>query len=635
MGADEVGRPEAAGEPDLRGQLALALGRERLARAGGLLGLLVIAAAAEALAIAALFPFLRVLTALGDPGTAATDLVPEQLSVWLGAREPRELVGPFAAGLLAFFVVKNAGLVALTHVTYRFTHRAHYDLSLRLFRAYMGAPWRVHLRRNSSELLRGVLLQARHTVSGVLLPAVHVAKEGLVVAAFVGLLLAVQPLVTLGSLVFFGASAAAFLAFTRRKNRRLGREQLGHYDEVLRALQQGLGGLKEARIVRREDYFVRRFAAANDAFTSVLRYQATIKELPRYFLETLAMVTLLGTALALTAIESSRASAVVPLLGLYGLTAVRLVPAVNRIVANLTRLQHHRPALEAVCRDLEELEPPGGGARADRRAAPGSVEAEAPVMLSGVEFAHDGAAEPVVHGLDLELPAGQATAIVGPSGAGKTTLLDLLLGLHRPRVGSVRLGATDVHEALAWWQAQLGYVPQDVFLLDESIRSNVAFGRPEEEVDEERVWRALEQARLAEFVRGLPEELATTVGEGGARISGGQRQRLGIARALYGAPRILVLDEATSALDRETEREIVRELLELRPEITIVLVTHRLQAARDCDRVALLAEGRIAAAGPYEELLARSPAFRRLAVEDGEPGEPALGRTERVEADSP
>jgi ATP-binding cassette subfamily C protein len=273
-----------------------------------------------------------------------------------------------------------------------------------------------------------------------------------------------------------------------------------------------------------------------------------------------------------------------------------MIPAFNRIVNALNTMRWGRASLEAVYADLIE----GGEREATGETVPPLADR---IRLEGVAFAYEGSHEPVLEDVSLDIRRGEAVGLVGPTGAGKTTLVDVILGLLSPTQGRVLIDGVDLKGREVGWRKQVGYIPQDIFLADVSVRENVAFGVPLAEIDDEAVWQALEKAQLAEFVRGLPEGLATAVGERGVRVSGGQRQRIGIARALYDDPKVVVMDEATSALDNETEQVVMAAFERLKGGRTLILIAHRLTTVENCDRVVLLKGGGVFAEGPPEEIL--------------------------------
>jgi ATP-binding cassette subfamily C protein len=376
--------------------------------------------------------------------------------------------------------------------------------------------------------------------------------------------------------------------------------------ETLQTLQQSLGGVKEVKLTGRERFFLAQFdERVAGAARLRSRYTAVAATL-RMGVETTFVCGLLAVSLLLT-LRSGAAA--LPLLGLYAYAGFRVIPSANRIMMYVSELRYSRAWIHDLRADLAAL--PAPAPEAAERGEP--IRFAHSVVFERVAFTYAGETEPVLLDVDLAIARGESIGIVGASGAGKSTLVDLLLGLLTPTAGRITVDGRDVAGVLRAWQRHIGYVAQEPFLLDDTIRRNVAFGVGDADIDDRRVTAALTLAQLAEFVRGLPGGLDTMLGERGTRLSGGQRQRVAIARALYHEPEVLVFDEATSALDTPTERELIAALEALHGVKTLVVIAHRLTTVRHCDRIAVLRDGRLAAVGSYEELLAGDAGFRAMA----------------------
>jgi ATP-binding cassette subfamily C protein len=348
-------------------------------------------------------------------------------------------------------------------------------------------------------------------------------------------------------------------------------------------------------------------AAFSDFATQYSRsgvYKLTIGELPRLFLVTIAVLALLGAA-AVLVLQRRPMQEIVPTLTLLALASVRMMPSANRIVNSAVYVRWGVPALDAVYADLKELEQLTANDRREKVACNPHPFEEA-IEFECVTYRYPGAASDALRCLSFRIPKGSAVAFVGASGAGKSTAADVLLGLLEPQSGRVLVDGEDIQRSLSGWQRQIGYIPQQIFLTDDTIRRNVAFGIPDEEIDEERVRGALESAQLLKFVESLPAGLNTSVGERGVRLSGGQLQRIGIARALYHDPEVLVMDEATSALDYKTESLIIEMIENLRDSRTIVVIAHRHSTIQYFDTVLKLHDGQLVAQGSYSEVVAAS-----------------------------
>ncbi len=594
-------------------QLWSLFGSRQRRQAFGLFFLMLVGAAFEAIGIGLIMPFIALVA---DP-SAIQDmpLLPDLLAA-LGISAPQHIVIAAGLGLLGVYLLKNLYLALMYHTQFRFIFANQVRISRRLFRAYLLSPYPFHLRRNSAQLLRNVTEEVRMTFINVMLPLFRIAVELLVVFVIAALLIAVEPLVAPIALVSFALISLAFYRAVRAKTTRLGQLQQHHNGLMIQWVNQGLGGLKEAKVAGCEDYFLQRYDHSSQAYARSVRYHRFIKEMPRNVIETVGLGGMILVVVLLVA-RGQPMGQILPVLGLFAMAAVRLMPSLTRIISSLTGIRHFTPSIDVISRDLQAL---------DRGELPLSLPSpdsddgldtdplpfEDSLCFEGVSFSYPDSATPAIQDLDLRIEPGESVGLVGTSGAGKTTLVDLLLGLLPPTHGSITVDNRPIDQHLRRWRSQLGYIAQPTYLMDDTIRRNIAFGVDDDQVDDGQVWQALEQAQLASLIRSLPDQLDTPIGEAGVRLSGGQRQRLGIARALYREPRLLVLDEATSALDTPTEREISDAIDRLAGDLTLVIIAHRLSTVRHCDRLLLLDEGRLVDAGTYDELLARNDHFQNM-----------------------
>ncbi|MFQ5507626.1 MAG: ABC transporter ATP-binding protein, partial [Planctomycetota bacterium] len=385
------------------------------------------------------------------------------------------------------------------------------------------------------------------------------------------------------------------------------------FGQMIKWVNQGLSGIKEAKVLGIESFFVDAYSENNKGYTSARRTLLTVTEMPRLFFEAVAVGGLLIVVLVMLA-QNRDLKSVLPTIAIFAAAAFRLMPAMTRIVKTTNMIKHFRPSFDVVFCDLRRFE--GAATREDERGTPPPIPFHSAIELRGLGFRYSPESPPVLEDLDLCVEKNRTVAFVGPSGTGKTTLVDIILGLLPPSEGQVLVDGTDVQENMSAWQRTIGYIPQVIFLMDDTIRRNVAFGVPDDRIDDEDIWRALASAQLDEFARGLPEGLESMVGESGVRLSGGQRQRVGIARALYRDPDVLIFDEATSSLDQETELEINQTLSRLGGNKTILIIAHRLKTVESCDHIFFLKDGLLAASGTFGELLESSPEFRRMAGMD-------------------
>lgn len=479
--------------------------------------------------------------------------------------------------LAAVFTVKCAYIAFVTSRQMRFVYRVQASLSRRLFVGYLYKPWSFHLQRNSSELVRNVINATNELTLTGLVAVLLLATEGLVLVGIALLLMYVEPLGALLAATFLALFGYTFNRATRRGIRRAGDARQVHEEARIRQLQQALGGAKELKLLGREEGAVAQYTVSNEASARIGQYQATLQALPKLWLELLAVLGLVVLVITLV-LQGRQFDALVPTLGMFAAAAFRLIPSLNRILGSLQYLRFSTPVIDTLYAELQEpvLQP---------ASAAGVTPLRGDVRLDAVSVRYPDSAAPAITGVTLSIAKGTTVGFIGGSGAGKSTLVDAFLGLLPLEQGRILADGVDIHDDLRRWQGRIGYVPQSMYLTDDSIRRNVAFGLPETDIDDQAVSRALVAAQLDEFVRRLPDGVQTVVGERGVRLSGGQRQRIAIARALYHNPEILVLDEATSSLDAETESSVMQAINALHGSKTILVVTHRANTLQYCDRV--------------------------------------------------
>lgn len=528
-----------------------------------------------------------------------------KISDFFGNPSDSTLATILAGIVFGAFLVKGLFTLFFRWWMLGFLNRQAARTATELFDRYLGAPYAMHLRRNTADMIRtaqeGVGQTYMNTVIGIL----TIISEGTTIAAIGAVLIVLRPVPALGTVLYFALIGFGFLRLVRRRAQRASRDLIGSSRGVYKASIQGLGGIKEVQVRRKQRYFLERYENSRETYADATQMALFLGEAPRYIME---MLFIVGIALMSTIVFSGNdAKAAAATLGLFVAAGFRILPSMVRLFASVNAMRIGAEGLKLVVRDLNDLQAPDHD--------PADL---APVALSNgiriehVSFAYEGTDHRVLTDIDLDIPAGSSIALVGSSGAGKTTLVDLILGLHQPSSGRVLIDGVDLSEVLPAWQRSIGLVPQDVYLLDDSLGSNIAFGEEADEVDEERLEEAIRRAQLTELIDSLPEGLSTFVGERGVRLSGGQRQRIGIARALYLRPRLLVLDEATSSLDSQTERYITDTIDRLHGQQTMLIVAHRLSTVRRCDRLVFMRAGQIETTGTFDQVRRDNPDFARL-----------------------
>ncbi|TQS74315.1 ABC transporter ATP-binding protein [Ornithinibacillus gellani] len=494
--------------------------------------------------------------------------------------------------LLLVFLLKNLYLMLFNYVQLRIILNQQVKLSRELFKAYLIKPYTFHLQRNSAELLRNVNQEVPNVFQGIIMSSFQLFTELLVIACIMILLLIVSPVATLTASVLLGGSVVVFFTILRKKISALGKEQQRVSGAMIQWVNQGLGASKEVKVSGKERFFIQAYTSQNQVRANNSRYMKMLELVPRLFIETLLVSIVLITMLIIV-FQGTSTSELISTMALFAMAAFRLMPSITRVVALITTIRYSQPSLAVVYADLfhhDREEPINKQPTIINSRDKAYRDA---IRLQHVHFRYPGQMAYAVNDISLTIPIGQSVAFIGESGAGKTTLVDTILGLFQPEKGAITIDGIDLQEQLPKWRQKIGYIPQSIFLSDDTIRGNVAFGINRDEIDDQEVWRALEQAQLKTFIKELPDQLDTEVGEQGVRLSGGQRQRIGIARALYHNPEILFMDEATSALDHETEKEIMQAIDSLKGEKTFIIIAHRLTTIENCDLVFTIHNGRL------------------------------------------
>jgi ABC-type bacteriocin/lantibiotic exporter with double-glycine peptidase domain len=476
------------------------------------------------------------------------------------------------------YVLKNAYLAFITWLQAKLVAKKTEEMASALFENYVTAPYSFHLKRNSAELL-GNINMAGLIAGGLFMPALMFLAECIVVAAILGILLFFAPLLTLGLAALSGILLAGLFLPFKKLNLAIGEGINLHSSAIFHDIMQGLDGIKECKVRNCEGLVVGKHAEHQSRLRKAEGRKNFLGQLPRFSIEAFVIMAGMGSLAAFVASGMATGSIVLKL-SLFAVALIRLMPSFSRIQYQLTSMRQALAAFNIAYKDLTELRP-GQGPSADAK----PIELKDSIWVENVSFSYDGAARPALKNFSLIIKRDSSVAFVGPTGCGKTTLMDVILGLLKPSSGRILVDGRNIEENLPSWQKKIGYVPQFVYLLDASVRENVAFGENPGDIDDAQVLRCLETAQIRSFVEELPEGLATMVGERGVRLSGGQRQRIGIARALYGNPDVLALDEATSALDNDTERAFSDALKALKGKLTIIMIAHRLTTVQDCDSI--------------------------------------------------
>jgi len=567
------------------------LGLKERRRAFVVLALMLATAGIEMLSVGLVVPVLALMTS----DTAALPAVLRDGLERLGGADSSRAVISLLLGLVVVYALKSVFVLSVAYWQARYVRSVQSNVSRRLFAAVMAQPWTFHLQRNSAGITH--VVEESQAFGQVCTHLLQLASESLVGMGLFALLLWFQPVGATIIAAVLLVSLWLLNKVIRPRSRRWAEDRHHHLRSLRQHMQQGLEGAKEVKIYGCEREFTDTFRVHTDASARMATLQWLVEQVPRPCFEVLAVTSLLLLTIAMTWREATVRS-LLPILGLYVTVAFRMLPSINHATVATQRLRHTEPMIASLQRHLaleRSLPEPGPTMLVPFRDS---------IRLDHVRFRYPGRDDDVLADIDLVIPHGASVGFIGGSGEGKSTLVDVLLGLLPPSSGTVTVDGFDIQENLRGWQEIIGYVPQSIYLVDGSIRRNVAFGVPERVIDDEAVRRALSAARLDDFIRSLPDGIETVVGERGVRLSGGQRQRIAMARALYHDPQVLVLDEATSALDTDTEREVMAAVESLHGTKTLIIVAHRLSSVAHCDVLHRVEGGRIVHSGAFTEVLA-------------------------------
>lgn len=556
-----------------------------------LLILMMLASTLEMLGIGIVIPF---IIAMLEPEVILSNHGIRHVIEYLNVTEYFQIVYLTAAGIILVYIIKNAVIIAVNYYQIVYRNNLEKELSVRMLSSYAEKPYTFFLNINSAEILRGVNSDVIGTTAA--LDAYMVISSEGITCLLIGLfLICINPFMAI-SILCIAIITAVFIVLIFRKNTSISGEITREaFKDKFQYANQTVGGIKEILVLHKEKFFTKKFEEAAKTACKYNTQYLFIMKLPSRLIETI----FLGALVILVCINMSEggvSSYYIAELGALAVAAIRVLPSISNITNSMNALVYNRLSLEAAYTntqgtkqqvsmktDIEEA----------RKESSHETSFRDKITVNNIYWRYGEKLEYVLEAVSFQIKRGETVAFIGESGAGKTTLVDILLGLLKPQEGRIQVDQWDVFEHLNEWSQMIGYVTQTLFILDEPIRNNVAFGIPEEEIDEEAVWKALEQAQLKEFVISLADGLDTVVGERGIRFSGGQRQRIAIARALYYNPDILVFDEATSALDSETEMAVMESIASFQQKKTIIIVAHRLSTIKNCDKIYEVKNGKV------------------------------------------
>ena len=569
---------------------------------------MLVGAVLETIGVGLIPPFVSLL---GNPEIIEQQEILSWLYTQLGASSHQVFLLWMSLILLSVYLFKNAYLAILTYWQYRFLYQKQMSLSARLLKLYLNSPYTFHLQRNSAELVRNVTSEVPLIFAGVLIPMLILTTEIMVMGCITVLLLIAEPLSSAIAAIFLCVSIFCLNKIIRKQMNGQGLIRQEQSGQMIKWVNQGLGGIKETKVLGREAFFLNTFAKSTQAYSKANLIVGLATQLPNLFIDTVLIASVLLIVI-FSLIQGREIRSILPIVSLFAISSLLLMPSAKRIISTLTTIRYSKDSVDVVHYDLISLETTSTQASLIKSNQTSSHLFQNSIELKDIHYQYPNASKLSLLGISLSITKGQAIALVGESGSGKTTLVDVILGLLPPSQGEILVDDENILSNLTNWQSQIGYIPQSIYLCDDTIRSNIAFGVPLDQINEEQVWKSLKAAQLGELIRNLPDQLDTLVGERGIRLSGGQRQRIGIARALYHDPEVLIMDEATAALDNNTEREFMEALESMSKDKTMIMIAHRLSTVKNCEHLYLMQQGKIIGSGTYNELLSQSIEFRLL-----------------------
>ncbi len=574
------------------------------------LAMIVVMAVLETVGVASVVPFVAVL---GNPGLVESNRYLKLAYDGLGFTNTHDFFLFLGAAVFLVTVGSTAFKALTAWAILRFTGRRNHALACRLFQGYINQPYAWFLRRHSSDLGKTVLSEVNEVIGGVLLPSMQLIAHALVAILMISMLVIADPVLAAVVSVVLGGVYGLIHWASRRYVTRIGKERVEANRERYRLSSEAFGGIKDVKVLGLEETFLRRFEKPSLRYVERQANAKMIQQLPQYALQAIAFGGILLIVQYQLLVHDGLGQAL-PLIALYALAGYRLMPALQQVYQKISTLRYAKPALDSLHSDLIENEPPSRASNSVPTEDAAPMKLRERLELHRVSYGYPGAAALALDHVTMSIPARSTVGLVGETGSGKTTAVDVILGLLEPSEGRLSVDGTPITAAnQRIWRRCVGYVPQQIFLSDDTVAANIAFGVAPASVDMTAVERAARIANLHGFVTAdLEHGYKTLVGERGVRLSGGQRQRIGIARALYHDPEVLVMDEATSALDNITERAVMEAVVSLERQKTIILVAHRLTTVRRCDKIFLLERGRVAASGAYDELAECSEKFQSM-----------------------
>jgi ABC-type bacteriocin/lantibiotic exporter with double-glycine peptidase domain len=575
----------------------------------------------ELLLIVFLFVVISLLDAIGigligpfigfavKPETITSNAFMYSIYEYLGLKSINQFIALIGLLIIVLFYFKSFFFYQIQNYVLKFCYTQQVLLRLRMLRTYLSLPYTFYLRTNSAHVIQTIGTESTIFTSSIAVPLLNSIANAFVLVVVL-LLMAKTDLIATASI--FGLLLLAIVPFHyfRHTVAGWGKAALEANTETIRVVNHAIGGLKTTKLIGCEIFFENQLLVQTNKYAKAASLFHSFQQLPRIVIEALLITFVVGfVSISLIVVE--RSDSLISVLGIFAIASVRIIPSASQLLNCMGVLRNNKPTLDRIYMDLKELETPeskkylgmSGNVNVEKNPQKHYQGFTDKIVIDRLNYTYPQASTNALTDISLTIGKGESIALIGQSGAGKTTLIDIILGLLIPQSGDIQIDGSSVYGDLRAWQNLIGYIPQSIFLMDDTIERNIAFGVPDDQIDKQKLDKAIRSSQLEELVEQLPEGVATFVGENGVRLSGGQRQRIGIARALYHEREILVLDEATSALDNETESLISDALRELGRTKTMIVIAHRLTTVEHCDRIYQMSNGKIVRCGSYQEIV--------------------------------
>ena len=571
--------------------------------------LVVLMAFAEILGVASIIPFMALV---GDLSQLKQDTIISQFYQASGITSELQFIFLLGVGVL-FMLFFSAMISVLTIWKFSiFANKISVEISDRLYTYYLKQDWLYHATSNSAQLTKKIAVEAERVTGGIVIPLMQMNSR-LVLAVFLSLSIVIyDPKVAVLGVTIFALAYIIFFKLYKQRLQHNGRIISEMNEQRFRLMNESFGGIKDVLLLGRDSYFIKYFNQTGRKLTYSKSTNQVLSQVPRYFMELMAFGSMVALLLYLIASYDGNLGIILPIVSVYALATFKLIPAFHQIYGSLAEIKGNIAAFQSIQLDLiksKEME------LVKLKLEQGFLRPEQQISLENITFTYPSLEEPTINQLNLSIQANSVIGIVGSSGSGKSTLINILLGLIKPQQGCLKIDNTVINDQnLRLWQNTIGFVAQSIFLLDGTIAENVAFGVKKDQIDLEQVQRVLKLTHLTELTQSLEKGIHTKVGERGVQLSGGQCQRIGIARALYHEPEVLVFDEATSSLDGITEKMIMDAINDFKDQRTVIMIAHRLKTVEKCDKIFFIDKGRVVDQGTYQELIKTNEHYKNMSA---------------------